>query len=186
MEMIKEYYPESLIKEEKFEIVVEEKPENKSERVEKKVENPIEVPVEVSPQRSREREEILKKYGIKEPPDEVISSILFEYAFQGRNMEDIARELRESIEQGITKIPKIKKSCIIVTAGREGNALEFVVNITAHYSGGLTGKRDTYLEEKMREDLERISTVMAGEISERIGIETKVKCLVDFRVKGLL
>jgi len=193
LDMVKEYYPETLVERRDpsqspspVEEAVEEQPVEEPRREEQKPPEKNPAPRAAVVPEARYREETLRKYGIKEPPDEMITSILFDYAIEGKNIKDMALDLRKRIEKGITRIPKIKKSCVTVTANRKGGLLEFIVNITSHYVSGLTGKRDVYLEEKMKEDLEKISRVMAGEISERLGIETTMRCSIDFVVKGVI
>ncbi len=189
LELVKEYYPEAIIREKvDFEVKrVDEEDRKKEEKAAQIVQTARRMVSEPRRESKKSRrDELLKKYGIQEPSDEFINAILFDYALHRKSMKDIANEVKERIEKGISKIPKIKKWCVVVTAGRDGGALELIVNINATYSGGITGKRDPYLEEKMREDLQKISKVLAGEISERFGIETKMKCIVDFKVKGLI
>lgn len=122
----------------------------------------------------------------KKSYDDVLSLIISDYFFHGWSAVDIAREFREIVEEQMTQNSKIKRGRVMVTSSMNGEALELFVNILAQYSGGLIGKRDRTLEDKIRKELEEISGMAAEEIGQKLGIKTRAKCFVDFRVKGVV
>lgn len=125
-------------------------------------------------------ENIFRKYDIVDKNAEIMNIVTSEYFIRGMSIGNIIVEFRNMFEQLLGQNDRANKTNVTVATTLSDGTLIFIVGVLVHYSGGLMRRRNKALEGKLRQEIGEISRICAEESANIFGIQTKVRCFMDF------
>lgn len=132
------------------------------------------------------REELLQKYGIMDPSEETIDSIILEN-IKKESIECAASKLQETIEKEVSNISRVEKARVEVEGEKREDSIRLETQLTVQYSGGLRKKRNPQLEEEVKRKLKLRPPQWEETISEGLGgVKVDIRYSLGFEVKGLV
>lgn len=125
-------------------------------------------------------ENVFRTSDIVDKNAEIMNIVTSEYFIRGMSIGNIIVEFRNMFEQLLGQNDRANKTNVTVATTLSDGTLIFIVGVLVHYSGGLMRRRNKALEEKLRQEIGEISRICAGESASIFGIQTKVRCFMDF------
>ncbi|GBE54359.1 hypothetical protein BMS3Bbin15_00512 [archaeon BMS3Bbin15] len=125
-------------------------------------------------------ENIFRKYDVIDKNADIMNIITSEYFVRGISIGNIIVEFRNMFEQLLSQNDRANRTNVTVATTLSDGTLIFIVGVLVHYSGGLIRRRNKALEGKLRQEIGEISRICAEESASMFGIQTKVRCFMDF------
>gem|GEM_PF-4308683 len=99
---------------------------------------------------------------------------------------DIGDGLREVIEAQVSSIEKVAACRVRVSTDIGGSEVEYTLDVSVEYPGGILKRSDPELERRVRKEVEELAKSAEEEISKRTGVKARVKPRLRFIVKGVI